>query len=92
MMTTSRTQQALALLAADPQLTPHAVARQLGLSPSAVYRALARRQDKVVCPCCRQIVRDGFHLKPAACMKCGHPPGEDWLDGGETCPRCKTVQ
>lgn len=26
------------------------------------------------------------------CMKCGYPPGSDWLDGGETCPRCKLVQ
>lgn len=26
------------------------------------------------------------------CMKCGYPFGSDWLDGGETCPKCKLVQ
>lgn len=26
------------------------------------------------------------------CMRCGHPPGDDWLDDGETCPACKLVQ
>lgn len=27
-----------------------------------------------------------------ACAKCGYPPGDDWLDDGETCPHCKLVQ
>jgi hypothetical protein len=27
-----------------------------------------------------------------ACIKCGHPYGPDWLDDGETCPKCKLVQ
>lgn len=26
------------------------------------------------------------------CRKCGYPDGPDWLDGGETCPRCRLVQ
>lgn len=26
------------------------------------------------------------------CERCGHPGGADWLDDGETCPRCKLVQ
>lgn len=26
------------------------------------------------------------------CRKCGHPHGPDWIDGGETCPKCKLVQ
>lgn len=26
------------------------------------------------------------------CHRCGYPPGNDWLDGGETCPQCKLVQ
>lgn len=26
------------------------------------------------------------------CQRCGYPPGQDWLDGGETCPKCKLVQ
>ena len=28
----------------------------------------------------------------SGCRRCGHPPGNDWLDGGETCPNCKLVQ
>lgn len=28
----------------------------------------------------------------AACAKCGYAHGDDWLDDGETCPRCKLVQ
>jgi ASCH domain len=27
----------------------------------------------------------------AVCQRCAHPPGLDWLDGGQTCPRCKLV-
>lgn len=26
------------------------------------------------------------------CRKCGCPYGSDWLDGGETCPKCLLVQ
>jgi len=26
------------------------------------------------------------------CIRCGHPFGADWLDGGETCPKCRLVQ
>lgn len=26
------------------------------------------------------------------CAKCGYPHGDNWLDGGETCPRCRLVQ
>lgn len=26
------------------------------------------------------------------CQRCAHPPGADWLDQGETCPRCKLVR
>lgn len=33
-------------------------------------------------------------IKPAGvyCQRCGYPPGDDWLDDGETCPNCKLVQ
>lgn len=31
-------------------------------------------------------------ISTAACNKCGYPVGDDWLDGGDTCPRCKLVQ
>lgn len=26
------------------------------------------------------------------CSRCGHIEGPDWLDDGETCPKCKLVQ
>lgn len=26
------------------------------------------------------------------CMICGYDKGDDWLDDGETCPKCKLVQ
>lgn len=26
------------------------------------------------------------------CKKCGYPYGDNWLDGGETCPKCRLVQ
>lgn len=29
---------------------------------------------------------------PPPCAKCGEPGGRHWLDGGETCPRCRLVQ
>lgn len=29
---------------------------------------------------------------PQYCARCGYQPGPDWLDEGETCPRCKLVQ
>lgn len=31
-------------------------------------------------------------LTTACCSKCGYPAGTDWLDDGDTCPRCKLVQ
>ena len=38
-------------------------------------------------------VRQCIEAAPiSACAKCGWPHGDDWLDGGETCPRCKLVQ
>ena len=32
--------------------------------------------------------------KPAVyhCRKCGHVQSSDWLDDGETCPKCLLVQ
>lgn len=29
---------------------------------------------------------------PNRCRRCGYPDGDDWLDGGETCPHCRLVQ
>ena len=37
-------------------LTPYAAAKKLGISPSAVYRAI-RRADLKRCPCCGQTIK-----------------------------------
>lgn len=56
-----KTRQALELIAQG--LTPNAAARQVGLDPAAVYRAQARARDRPICPCCGQVVREGFTVK-----------------------------
>lgn len=53
--TGSRTQQALVWLKLN-DATPYAAAREFGLDPSAVYRAL-KRADAKRCPCCGQTVK-----------------------------------
>jgi hypothetical protein len=57
----SKTMQALDLILQDG-LTPFAAAKQVGVHASAVYRALERAEKKPICPCCGQVVREGFEL------------------------------
>jgi hypothetical protein len=55
----SKTQQALALMR-DGKMTRYAAAKQLGLSPSAVYVAEKREADRQLkdrCPCCDGVLR-----------------------------------
>lgn len=59
-MEKSKTQQALDLVRQG--MTPYAAAQQAGVSPSVVYVAIKRQQDKTLCPCCGQVVRDGFQI------------------------------
>ena len=59
----SKTQQALELLAKTPSMTPRAAALEVGISPAAVYQAIKAREGKNICPCCGQVVREGFELK-----------------------------
>lgn len=66
-MTKSKTQWALELI--EKGMTPYAAAQEVGISPSAVYRALGRRQGKDVCPCCGQVVREGFSINRAVLKK-----------------------
>ena len=61
-MEKSKTQQALDLVRQGE--TPYAAARQAGISPSVVYVAIKRQQDKTLCPCCGQVVREGFQINP----------------------------
>ncbi len=56
-----RTAEALRLLAANPMLLPVEAARQAGVDPSAVYRALRRTERKhPTCPHCGKpvVLRD----------------------------------
>jgi hypothetical protein len=52
----SRTMQAIDLVL-DEGLTVYAASKQVGVNESAVHRALGRRKDKQICPCCNQVIR-----------------------------------
>ena len=61
--TMTRTMAALDYLNSHPDATPYAVAKQFGISASAIYRARKRRAGKIICPCCGQVVREGFVIE-----------------------------
>lgn len=58
----SRTMQAVDLVL-DEGLTVYAAAKAVKVHQSAVHRALNRRGDKEICPCCKQVIREGFDVK-----------------------------
>lgn len=60
----SKTQKAVDLVL-KKDFTPHAAAKAMELNPSAVYRALQRAQNRTLCPCCGQVVREGFKIDRA---------------------------
>lgn len=61
----SRTAQALTLV--DTGKTPTEAAQALGISPPAVFRALARRAKADRCPCCGQtMLRAAYPVSPDA--------------------------
>ncbi|MDX2299820.1 MAG: hypothetical protein NW204_08850, partial [Xanthomonadaceae bacterium] len=51
-------------------MTPYAAAKQAGIATSTMYNALKRQEGKSLCPCCGQIVRDGFEINRAV-LKAG---------------------
>lgn len=55
----SRTMQAVELVETSG-LTVYAAAKKVKVNAAAVHRALARREGRELCPCCGQVVRDGF--------------------------------
>ena len=65
-MAKSKTQQALDLLKANPGMTPYEAAATVGIKNAAVYQAISRTKGKTVCPCCGQVVREGFEINRAA--------------------------
>ena len=54
--TKSRTMLAVDLVEKD-SMSVYAAAKALGINQSAVHRAIKRREDKDVCPCCNQVIR-----------------------------------
>jgi hypothetical protein len=54
--TKSKTMQAIDLV--EDGLSVYAAAKQLDINTSAVHRAIARRADKDICPCCHQVIRN----------------------------------
>lgn len=61
-MTKSKTQQALELLRKNPDMKPYQAAEIVGVQNAAVYQALSRIKGKELCPCCGQVVREGFEV------------------------------
>lgn len=61
-MTKSKTQQALELLRKNPDMKPYQAADAVGVQNAAVYQALQRTKGKTMCPCCGQVVREGFEI------------------------------
>ena len=59
--TKSKTMQAVDLVL-NEEYTAYAAAKALGINQSAVHRALKRREDKTICPCCSQVVQEGFYV------------------------------
>ena len=71
---------ALTGLAANPQRPPSATE-----AAEMAYKLAAAAMHE------RAEIARRAELRPG-CSKCGEPHGRNWLDGGETCPRCRLVQ
>lgn len=70
-MTKSKTQQALDLMQQTPGMTAYEAAAAVGVGNAAVYQAMRRTKGKTVCPCCNQVVRDGFEINRSALKDAG---------------------
>lgn len=61
----SKTQIALGIF--DQGATINAAAKEAGIAPSTLHAAIKRRNEqkaagKEHCPCCKQVLRDGFQI------------------------------
>lgn len=59
-MVLSKTQQALKLVAQGVAIKQAAV--QAGIAESTLRMAIGRTKGKELCPCCGQVVREGFEI------------------------------
>ena len=57
----SKTQQALALMD-NEGIGASEAARRVGIQPGTVLSAVMRMKGREVCPCCGQVVREGFEI------------------------------
>lgn len=60
----SKTQQALTLMDTEG-IGASEAARRVGIKPGTVLSAVMRMKGKPVCPCCGQVVREGFEINRA---------------------------
>lgn len=65
----SKTQQALALMASEG-IGASDAARRVGIKAGTVLSAVMRMKGKDVCPCCGQVVREGFEISQAFLKSC----------------------
>lgn len=63
-MALSKTQQALRLVAQG--LAVKVAAEQAGVAESTLRVAMGRIKGKELCPCCGQVVREGFEVDRSA--------------------------
>lgn len=66
-------------------------ARLLGIGERAMRYHLSGDQ-RYPAPYTVQFCLEALAAEADGCERCGHSYGPDWLDEGETCPRCKLVQ
>lgn len=57
----SKTQQALGLMASE-KISASEAARRCGIKAGTVLSAVMRTKGKEQCPCCGQVVREGFEI------------------------------
>lgn len=57
----SKTQQALALMQ-NEKIGASEAARRVGIKAGTVLSAVMRTKGKEQCPCCGQVVREGFEI------------------------------
>lgn len=59
-MVISKTQQALSLVRAGKSVKE--AAQEVGIAEATIYIAQNRIKGKELCPCCGQVVREGFEI------------------------------
>lgn len=59
-MAISKTQQAITLVRSGKSVKE--AAQEVGIAEATIYIAINRTKGKDVCPCCGQVVREGFEI------------------------------